>query len=328
MDYKRKLRQSIFSKYVLLGLLTYTLWVSFWMIYANIWFADYAFFDTHIPSRKTPSDYAVSYAASSFDSLIFFLFVGSVLTLLTTKSPEDEKLSTKVDYIFPGTGDDEKLSIYLQQRISSLACICPLTKRTITFQKFKVLGDDEYAIKVYTKTNSLIKNIHNNHEYILENAIFRVSADLLENTPTLGEIHDVAILKRGGSDELLEKEHILNGAHTLTNELNDFTQQYRMQLSPNETIQFMTSGWMWQSNKKPMTYTAARYTQKQHINLYNELDTELKLKITSPTKGSTHITIPAQSSTTELFDVLSPGEKISIELETTKVDIEAAPQLN
>ena len=324
MDYKRKLRQSILSKYVILGLLAYALWVSFWMIYANIWFADYAFFDAHIPSRKTPSDYAISYAASSFDSLIFFLFVGSVLTLLTTKSPEDEKLSTKVDYIFPGTGDDEKLSLYLQKRISSLACICPLTKRTITFQQCKILGDDEYAIKSYTKTNSLIKNIHNNHEYILDDAMFKISADILEDIQTLGEVHDVAILKRLGSDELLEKEHILNGAHTLTNELNEFTQQYRMQLSPNETIQFMTSGWMWQSNKKPMTYTAARYTQKQQIDMYNELDIELKLKITSPTKGSIQIIIPPQSSVTELFDVLSPGEKISIALETTKVDIDTA----
>ena len=324
MDYKRKLRQSIFSKYVLISVGIYAVWVSFWMIYADIWLTDILFFDAHISNRVHPTDFSVSYAASSFDSLVFFICVGLILSFLSMRSPEDENLAKKVEYIFPGTENDDNLSRYLQQSISSLACISPMTKRTITFQEVKVFDNkDFFAIKIYTKTNALIKNIHNNHEYVLDDAIFKANADLIEDLEVLGEIHDLAIMQRLGNDELIEKKHIINGAHTLTHEQNSFEKEYKMQLRPDETIQFMTSSWMWQSSNDVMTYTAARYTTRQQIELFNELDVELKIRLTSPTKGVINISIPPNDKVIELFDTLTPGQQIEMKIETdmlTSVD--------
>lgn len=316
MDYKKRLRQSIFYWPVLLSVGVYALWVTFWMIYADIWLNDILFFDAHISNRTHPTDFSVSYAASAFDSLVFFLSVGVILTLISHRSPEDENLAKKVEYIFPGIESDDKLSIYLQQSISSLACISPITKRIITFQELKILPNNNSVIKIYTKTNALIKNIHNNHEYIMDNAIFKASADLNEDLDVLGEIHDLAIMQKLDNHELIEKEHILNGAHSLTNDCNEFTQAYKMQLTPDETIQFMTSGWMWQSPDEEMTYTAARYTKKQQIELHNELNQELKIQLTSPVRGEVFITIPPNGQVIELFDALTPGQQIKMKIES------------
>ncbi|MCS6114490.1 MULTISPECIES: hypothetical protein [Shewanella] len=329
MDYRSLLRQSILSKYAISGLVIYAIWVCFWLMYANILLPDVEFLDTHFPSRLKPSDFSVSYAASAFDSLVFFGLVGSVLTLLTTRSPKDEKLSTKVDYIFPGSDSDDKLSGYLQKCISSLACMSPLTNRTITFQHHHLFHNEEkFAIKMYTKTNALIKNIHNNHEYVLDDAIFKAQADLIDGIDVLGEIHDLAIIKKFSGLELPDKEQILKGSHTLTNDANEFEQRYRMQLMPNETIQFMTSGWMWQCSDNVMTYTAARYTKKQQLDFFNELNFDLKLEISSPEKGAVDITIHPGEKATEIFDALMPGGKITVKIKTSYVDITAGDNLN
>jgi hypothetical protein len=317
LDYKRKLRQSIFSKYVFISVGVYVIWVAFWMINADIWLTDILLFDAHLPNRANPSSFSISYAASAFDSLVFFICVGLILSFLSMRSPEDENLAKKVEYIFPGTEADDNLSKYLQKSISSLACISPETKRTVTFQDIKRFDDKGFfAIKIYTKTNALIKNIHNNHEYVLDDAIFKVNADLIEDIEVLGEIHDLAIMQRLNNNELIDKTHILNGACTLTNENNAFTKQYSMQLRPDETIQFMTSGWMWQSSEDVMTYTAARYTTKQQIELCNELDFELKIRLTSPTKGVVHISIPPNDRVIEIFDTLIPGQHIEMKIES------------
>ncbi|QVK23127.1 hypothetical protein KHX94_18905 [Shewanella dokdonensis] len=195
---KIKNKRIIFS--IFLSLVIYSGWVTFWMAYANLWFFNNEFIIKHFRGNNEPSDFSVSYAASSLDSLIFFIVIGLITFLLSIKKPEDETLRTKVSYIFPGYDSDPSLIKFLQDKISALACISPQVHRVVTFQELVRFDDiDKYAIKTYTKSNSLIKNIHNNHQYNNDCAIFRATADKVDtslNVDLLGEIHDLAIIKK------------------------------------------------------------------------------------------------------------------------------------
>ncbi|MBB1363912.1 hypothetical protein H5125_17365 [Shewanella sp. SR44-4] len=314
----RFLKTNPLFRYTLIGFFVYIIWVTFWMIYADILFKDCLLLDSHFPNRIKPSDFSVSYAASAFDSLVFFILVGSVLTVLTLRRPEEEKLATKVDFIFPGAEDRPRLSKYLQDQITSLACISPKTSRRIVIQDVLEINDpesgkSELAVKVLTKTYCLIENIHNNHEYATDKMAFGMTLDPIKIENGIhGEVHDISITKHIENSSEAYPEHQLNGTHQILAGNLKYYKTFALKLAKKQKAAYQTSSWMWQPINKGLSFNPPRFTELQCITIINETDYVMNLRVGIPNNGDVDINLQANQSHEFDVDACLPGEKVTI----------------
>ncbi|MFG0453605.1 hypothetical protein [Shewanella sp. YQ_9] len=307
-------------KYLLIAICVYLVWVSFWMMYANIW-CDDLWFDVHFPNRAKPSDFSISYAASSLDNLIFFVLIGVLSILISLKNPKNDGLQQKVSYIFPKSEHDEKLYSHLSDSISSLACITTKVDRQITFLDACFNADrTKTAIKIYNKSTSHIKNIFNNHDYIKDSPIYIATADDLStdfcDIEIFGEIHELSIINNlDQGSESCQKENLITGLEQLKRDQMSFEQKLDMKLAPGQTLQFMTGSWMWQpiNEETNMSFTAARYIAAQEFTFVNRLKCKLELKI-SGAFGSESLTLESGSNTVKKFSTMRPDDKLKIQI--------------
>ena len=315
MDFvKRFVKINTWIKYVIVGFILYTLWVFGWLIYADIIFDDHTLLDTHIENRKTPTDFSVSYAASAVDSLIFFILIGGILAFMSFKRPEEEKLATKIDYIFPGAEDDSRLSDYLQKKISSLACISPKTIRNITIQD--VLLDEKnevYALKVLSKTHCVIKNIHNNHEYATDEMAFGLTLDPIQTKDGInGEVYDISITKHTEQENPSEPEHLIDGIFQLTGENLEYKKSVSLKLTPGQTASYQSSAWIWQLVNKALTFNPPRYTGSQKVEICNTTDFILELRVGIPNSADKIQTLAPSEKFHFDVNACLPGEKVIV----------------
>lgn len=318
LNSKKFLKINPMLRYSIIGLIAYIIWVTWWMIYADIWFNGILFLDSHISNRQHPSDFSISYAASAFDSLVFFIFVGAVLTIITLRRPEEEKLATKVDFIFPGAESKPRLSTFLQQRISALACISPKTTRRIIIQDVIDIKDEhgqiiDKAVKILTKTHCLIENIHNNHEYATDEMSFGMTLDpiVIENGIN-GEVHDISITKHVENNAESAPEHQLNGTHQILGTNLKYHKSFSLKLSPKQKAVYQTSAWIWQPISKVVSFNPPRFTEKQSITIFNETDYVISLRVGIPNDADMEITLQANDNKNFEVDACLPGEKVTL----------------
>ncbi|MCG7551970.1 hypothetical protein [Pseudoalteromonas sp. Of11M-6] len=287
----------------------YLLWVIFCLIYVKFLFPDVM---THLKDDSwKPSDFAISYAASATDSLIFFAVVGLAITLISLRKPEEEKLATKIEFIFPGADPESTLGKFLANRISALACVSPVTKRVIAIQEISEAND---AVKVLSKNDCIIKNIHNNHEYATDSMSFGITADEVNiDSDIIGEVNDIKILF--DLEDPSKNRHILNGTQALTNSNREFKETFSLSLEPGQVVNYQTSAWLWQPLKESIRLSPPRFTESQQISLYNNTQHVIEFRVGIP--NDEDLTFQVQPGRKHEFEVscCSPGEKVIIHFE-------------
>lgn len=291
----------------------YLLWVLGWLIYTKtLW----PFAMNHINgSGWNASNFSISYAASALDSLIFFTVVGLAITIISIKRPEEEKLATKIEYIFPDADSDSPLGKFLGNKISALACISPITERTIIIQE---ISEAFGAIKVMSKTNCVIKNIHNNHHYATDSMSYGVKLDLVEiDSPLLGEVNDISVLF--DLHDPSKNRRILNGTQPLTKANPEFSETFSLKLEPGETASYLTAAWIWQPITDTVRFTPPRYTEAQSVKLCNETQHVIDIRVGIPNDEDEMFQI--QPGRMHEFEVGAcvPGEKIIVHFESWKL---------
>jgi len=298
----------------ILSILTYVVWASVWLTLANVIFTDVSFFDVHFPSRLSPSDFTVSHAGSVLDSLVFFITVGLVLTLLSIKNPEEEKLDRKIEYIFNGADSESPLGQYLAREVSSLACISALTERIITFRD---ISDSKTAIKVSAVTDVQIKNIHNNHQYANDEMYYRIKADEVDcHNGIYGEVHDVSMIFDANQPQRNRK--IIDCTQVICSASEPFQQMFDLKLKPQEQVIYRTNAWIWHSFAQPLNIVSPRFTERQIIELKNQSTQTLTLGATWPDTLSNSREISTKNI------ILKSGEVEKIELQNTTPDDKAS----
>lgn len=288
----------------IISLLAYSFWVCYWLMLANIWFVGIEFFDIHFPSRLNPSPFTISHAASAVDSLVFFSTVTLVITAISFRKPEEEKLHTKIEYIFDGADAKSKLGEYLAYRVSSLACISPITDRVITF--LEILPDSN-MIKVATNTDVQIMNMHNNHQYATDEMMYRIQADDVEVPGGIfGEVHDISMVFDATNPE--KNKRVIDCTEQLTADTRVFEERFSLKLQPQEKVIYKTNAWIWQSLKEDLRIVTPRYIEEQKITLKNKSDKCVTLVALLPTGKNSGEDFENKNIS------LKPNETITLEL--------------
>ena len=311
----RKLYKAI-GIYPFAGVVLYSFWLCFWMINTNLWFKGNELLHSILPNRLDPSDFSVSYAASSLDSFVFFILIGLVLAIISLKKPQEENLTTKIEYIFPGS-KGTPLTEFLKDGVSKLACISPITERTITLQEFSKCGK---FVKVLIKSHSVIKNLHNNHEYRQKAAKFMLSAvpPHPENEEVLGEAHDASVIYTMNGTK--HTKHVINNVVRLTKDSPEYSKNFNIRLDSEQTAIYQTSGWMWQPicpnkilsdeerDKFELTFSVFRYTEQQTFKVINYTGKQINASFEAPNvpDKEAHI-LPSKNEEEEHSDFFDAG---------------------
>ena len=298
----------------ILGVSLYALWCIILLIYIKQISSGIQIIDFIIHSFGPPSEFIKSYAPSAIDSLIFFILVGITLTVHSMRQPEDEKLSRKVEHIFPTVPTESKLSQYLINKVSELACINELTERIISISEFS--KEDSY-IKLSIKSHSVIKNMHNNHPFSRSNMPWGFSVESAKpNESILGEIHEVSIIHNitGSSEE----KHLLNGIAQLTPEAKSYKIPYSLDIKEEKEVLYQTNAWAWEHTDKKWNFNSLRYTELRKFTLINDTNTSFTITYdltdkngeVIPNKSDTFVLEP--DSTKQIcHEKLLPDENIS-----------------
>lgn len=329
--FKRLLRR--IGLYPIVGSVLYLFWLCYWMVNANIWLTEYSFLDRYLPNRVNPSEFSTSYAASSLDSFVFFILIGLVLAVISLKRPQEESLSTKVEYIFPES-KDVPLNSYLQEQISALACISPITERTITIQE---VSECKRFVRILIKSHSVIKNIHNNHEYINKKAQFNLGCtEPFVEKDILGEALDVSVMYR--IDGTQHTKHVLDDIIRLTPDKPTYSCTFGIKLDSEQQAIYQTSGWFWQAlyaemdgkstvskrkakndeyHDRALNFNVIRYTNKQDFKIINNTDERVKVIAKVPSRTDFSGIVDPSSENQKQFcefsaEGVTPGEKVSI----------------
>lgn len=291
----------------------YLLWVLGWLIYTKTFCPSIM---NHINGIQwKPSNFSISYAASALDSLIFFTVVGLAITVISIKRPEEEKLATKIEYIFPDADADSTLGRFLANKISSLACISPVTSRIITI---KEISEENETVKVMSRTNCIIKNIHNNHHYATDSMSFGVKSDPVKvDGDLIGEVNDISIFSN--LEDPSKNQHILSGAYPITTSSPEFSETFSLKLSPGEVVSYQTSAWLWQPIKESLRFTPPRYTESQDVTIHNETLYAIDFRVGIPNDADVSFQIQPGRSHNFKVGSCTPGEKIIVHFEKWKL---------
>lgn len=263
-----------------IGIGVYFVWFSYWMVYSGTWLNDVYWIQEMVDPAETPSSFAVSYAASALDSLVFFLFVGLVLAIIALKKPEEEKLNRKIEYIFPDIEPESHLASYLVDRVSSLACVNKLSERELTITD---ISDDNRFIKISVKSHSVIKNIHNNTQFANDKMpwFFNVDVDM-PSEKILGEIHELSMLYKIGDSS--KEKHIIKGIEQLTSNNRSYNTTFPVELDPGQEIIYQANCWAWESSGKEFNFNISRYTELQRFNILNATNKDIVLMVETENK--------------------------------------------
>ena len=298
----------------IVGVLVYILWCVILFIYIGQISSGHEFIDSVIRSYGEPSDFIKSYAPSALDSLIFFGLIGGLLTAHSMKQPEDEKLSRKIEHIFPEVQTESKLSNYLVDKISELACMNQVTERIISIMDFS--QDDKY-LKLSIKSHSVIKNLHNNHSFAKSNMPWSFGVDSCKpNTEVLGEIHEVSVVHNISG--MSEERHLLKGIATLTHEKKEHSLTFPLKIEAEKEVLYQSNSWAWEHMDKKWAFHSSRYTEERKFVFHNF--TKIKFEITaelfntngnvSGDKGDVLAIGPGETKTISHSQLL-PNESIS-----------------
>lgn len=264
------------GKYLLIGLAIYAALFIILMIVRGDILSDNATTMLWFGELRKDNDFLTSYVASSLDSLIFFIFIGVAAILISVKDPSDERLFQKINYIFPQTQRDTVLSKYIQDEISTLACIATDAKRSITAQELSPCNN---YIKLDIKGRTHIKNIFNNHDFVSDNMKYSMQAEPVDFCDTWAEMLEASITT--DVSKPINAEQHLNGTIILNKDKKIHTEAFPVTLAPNAVALYYTHGWFWQGQTDHLKLNASRFVEKSVYNVKNDLDKPLIFTVES-----------------------------------------------
>ncbi|MCG9723821.1 hypothetical protein [Vibrio brasiliensis] len=290
-------------KYALTGFLIYLLFIVCFAIYHNIWFKNSGI--GWLQKTTAPSDFAISFFASSMESILFFICSGAIAFFLSISRPEHEDFDTKLSYLFPRVNQTEKGKEYCRSSINKLACIS--TKTTIQ------VSIDEYssqyeAFKVSTDHVYHLLNLHNNVHFKDE---LKITQKLDDATPTSFGNHSWGQIKKirtiSGHKKPEECLNVIANPVQLTDQ--QVTVPFEVKIKPNDHLILDISSWTWNNFKSPQSSRVGRFTEHLDMKITNCIDETIIL--VNHNDGHNQVEI-ASGDTHTLHDGVSiPSEAIS-----------------
>ena len=223
-----------------------------------------------------PKSLVESYLASSIDSFIFFLFIGAIALFISLKSPEEEDLLKKINFIFPETKNDQNLLLHIKERVASLACIVTESKRHIDLQDISQCSN---FVKVSIKSESQLTNIYHNHDYINNKMTFSIKASPVLGEELWGEVTEASLTS---CTKTLPKDHNnLRANKKLTAKKPEYSKNLSIKLKPSQGAIYRTSAWCWQNPNDDFKFKVNRYTKKQSYTVRNSSSNTINFSVKS-----------------------------------------------
>ncbi|WP_406732164.1 hypothetical protein RJD39_11340 [Vibrio scophthalmi] len=287
--------------YAFLGFASYVLFVIAFAIYNNIWFANIGI--GWLQKNGEPSDFAISFFASSMESILFFICSGAIAFFLSISRPEHEDFDTKLSYLFPRVNQTEKGKEYCRSSINKLACISTKTTIQVSIDEYST----EYqAFRISTDHVYHLLNLHNNIHF---KDSLRVTYALDDAEPTAFGSHCWGQVKKirtiAGHRKPDECCNFLDHPVSLNEQI--MTIPFEVTIKPNDHLILDISSWTWNNFKSPQRSRVGRFTElldmkitnniDETIILFNDLDGNNSVEITSGDTHSLHsgVAIPSEA---------------------------------
>ncbi|CAH6863118.1 hypothetical protein PZ937_21300 [Vibrio alginolyticus] len=258
-------------KYALTGFTLYLLFIAGFAIFNNIWLSDLGI--GWLQKTGEPSDFAISFFASSMESILFFVCSGAIAFFLSISRPEHEDFDTKLSYLFPRVNQTEKGKEYCRSSVNKLACIS--TKTTVQ------VSVDEYspkyeAFKVSTEHVYHLLNLHNNVHFKDE---LKITHKLDNAEPTSFGTHSWGQIKKirtiSGHKRPEECLNALDSPVQLTTQ--EYTLPFEVKIKPNDHLILDISSWTWNNFLSPQTSRVGRFTEHLDMKVTNSIDQTIVL---------------------------------------------------
>lgn len=220
---------------------------------------------------KQSDSYIISFYASAEQDYWFFVFIGIIAWLISLvsaqKEAKNDKLITKINHFFPEVNPSSAHMRYLEKKVNELSCIAEsVTKRMI----FRELDNSQLRIQATSVTK--LKNIHHNHDLTENFGEFYITKDKAVNKTPWGHVQVFLFdTPSQGSKELVKAQNFQG---------DKFHKTYNIKLDRKEVGTLTNSYSYWCDFTEIFEGTPAFYTLAYQVELRNDTDKILFIKIT------------------------------------------------
>ena len=231
---------------------------------------DYKFWDLF-----TDQQFHISFLASAYEDILFFLVIGIFLFILGSKSPEEDMLENRINNLFTNNGKVDSFVLdKSRENLKKMAVYSDSTDVTIDILDI-VKHEGKDLLKVsFEKTYSLKSLIHD-----------------LDNLTTNGKLEfygeTAATLPKDefGMINILEIRCHINGITKICqNEpLTEPKQVFKFieKFKQDDTVTLYGNYWMWMLDGDSISHTAYRNTSNTNISVRNKLSKDIIITLAS-----------------------------------------------
>lgn len=223
-------------------------------------------------------DFKISFLASAYEDILFFLVIGIFLFILGNKSPEEDMLDNRINHLFTNNGSvDSFVLSKSKESIKKLAVFSDKTDVIIDVIDIVDYGDKKLLKIGFDKTYYLKSLIHD-----LDN--LTTDGKLIFYGETQAELPK----KEYGFINILElrcqKDGITKISHneplTKEKQIFEFTEKFKK----DDIVTLYGNYWMWMLNGDILFHTAYRNTSSTNISVKNKLSVDIIITLTNGEK--------------------------------------------
>lgn len=226
--------------------------------------------------------------------LLFFTFVGGVITIGTLRNPMQEGIEERMRILFGRAHVPDAVMKYNRDAITRLAAYSKTGRRIIILEAF---DQKISAYKARIKTSYDIQNLFPDIHYS-DSISMRITPDKFEpNAPQ--EIGRVTSIRLGNNETV---------ANPLIVDQNGFTSDIKINIPPGKSLLFSWEFTLWLRVNELQTLRPRRIVEQFYIEIVSQCDQNARIEI----DGETRVLLYNQPVKFPLVQGVSPGERIGV----------------
>lgn len=220
-------------------------------------------------------NFKISFLASAYEDIIFFLVIGIFLFILGNKSPEEDMLDNRINHLFTNNGSVDGFVLNKsKESIKKLAVFSDRTDVIIDIVDI-IEYDGKKLLKIgFDKTYYLKSLIHDLDNLTTEGKLEfygETQAVLPKNEYGFINILELRCQKEGitkiaHNEPLIEEKQIFK-----------FTEKFKK----DDIVTLYGNYWMWMLNGDILSHTAYRNTSITNVSVINKLSVDIIVTLTN-----------------------------------------------
>jgi hypothetical protein len=215
-------------------------------------------------------DFTISFAASLLEDLLFFLFIGIVLFIITIKKPEDNDIDVRLDTVISSQNVTAQAKNHFRSETKSVLAFYERCDVSIEIHEF---DEALQAYKLFFIFDAVITNMCQDIPFQLMTYAFTTPG--VEKDGQLGEIIALYIKDSNSGEQVGETVGSLKKLGK-----KGYIKKVPLEISANGKAEYKFAFWIWSEigHKDKPFYTAVdRFTDTYNLSVKNKLTNDLIL---------------------------------------------------